>query len=443
MPERRRIAILGAGGRDFHVFNTLYRDAVADEVVAFTAAQIPHIAGRTYPPSLAGPLYPHGIPIVPQEELESLLASRRVDHVVFAYSDVTYDFVEAIGARVRRAGASFEPFDPEATMLRASKPCVAVCAVRTGCGKSALSRHVAAELRKLGLRVAVLRHPMPYGDLAVQAVQRFATVDDLARHRCTIEEMEEYEPHVEAGDVVFAGVDYARILAAAQEEADVVVWDGGNNDAPFVRPDLFFTLLDPLRAGDELRYFPGRFNLEHADVLVIGKVDEAPAGAVERLHESARSRNPDAVVIEARSPIRLADPGAVRGRRVLVVEDGPTVTHGGMAFGAGLIAARRAGAARIVDPRPFATGEIADAFRAYPHLREVLPALGYGAREVADLAATIERADCDVVVSGTPIDLGRVVRLTKPCVRATYAYEDVVPGAVARLLAETFHPART
>ena len=444
MSARERIVIVGAGGRDFHVFNTLYRDDRSCEVIAFTAAQIPHIDSRRYPPVLAGEFYPHGIPIVPERMLDEMLAEpRRVDRVVFAYSDVTYDFVESLGMRVVRAGARFEAFDPESTMLRSSKPCVAVCAVRTGCGKSALSRHVAAELKKLGLRVAVLRHPMPYGDLARQIVQRFATIEDLARHQCTIEEMEEYEPHVLAGHVVFAGVDYAEILAVAQDEADVIVWDGGNNDTPFIRPDLLFTVLDPLRAGDEVRYFPARWNLEHADVLVLGKVDEAPPEALDALRRSARLHNAQAEVIEGRSPIRLADPEAVRGRRVLVVEDGPTVTHGGMRHGAGLLAALRCGAKEIVDPRPFAVGEIAEAYQKYGHLSDVLPALGYGEREVADLAATIEKADCDVVVSGTPIDLARILRTRKPIVRASYWYEDARPGAVAEILGRTFTPAAT
>lgn len=436
MPHRTRIVILGAGGRDFHVFNTLYRADPAVEVVAITAAQIPHIDRRTYPPELAGPLYPEGVPILPEADLERIVRERKVDRIVHAYSDVTYSQIAQESERARAMGAAFETFDPDATMLAGTKPCVAVCAVGTGCGKSALSRHVATVLRGRGLRVAVLRHPMPYGNLAEQVVQRFASLEDLDRHRCTIEEREEYEPHVRAGNVVFAGADYARILAAAEREADVVVWDGGNNDTPFVRPGLLLTVLDPLRVGHETTYFPSRWNLKRADVLVIGKTDHARREDVEALRETARRRNPGARVVEVRSAIRLADPAAVRGRRVLVVEDGPTVTHGGMAYGAGYLAATEAGAAEIVDPRPFAQGEIADAYRQYPHLRRVLPALGYGERQIADLAVTIERADCDVVVVGTPIDLTHLLAVRKPCVRATYEHEDAGEPTIAEIVGE-------
>jgi predicted GTPase len=436
MAKRTKVLIQGAGGRDFHVFNTVFRDDPGSEVVAITAAQIPNIDDRQYPPVLAGPLYPQGIPIVPESELDRIVRERGVERVVFSYSDVTYDFVEAQAARARAVGAQFAPFDPDATMLEPEKPCVAVCAVRTGCGKSAISRHVAGTLRGMGMRVAVLRHPMPYGNLSDQVVQRFAALSDLDRHHCTIEEMEEYEPHIRAGNVVFAGADYAKILETAEREADVIVWDGGNNDTPFVRPGLFFTVLDPFRAGDEVRYFPSRWNLEHADALVIGKIGEAKPQDVAALRDSAKRHNPKAAVIEARSTIHLADPAAVRGRRVLVIEDGPTVTHGGMGFGAGLLAAQRAGAGSIVDPRPFASGEIAEAFRKYGHLSDVLPALGYGAREIADLEATVDRADCEVVVVGTPVDLTRILKVRKPCVRASYEHQDAGEPSVTTILGE-------
>ncbi len=438
MARRTKVVILGAGGRDFQVFNTIYRNDPATEVVAFTAAQIPHIDHRTYPSELAGPLYPKGIEIVPEADLEALIRDRGVEKAIFAYSDVTYAYVDAMAERVKKAGATLEPFDPARTMIHGEKPCVAVCAVRTGCGKSALSRYVMEILAGMGHHPAALRHPMPYGDLAKQAVQRFARLEDLATEHCTIEEMEEYEPHIRAGNVVFAGADYAAILAAAEKEADVIVWDGGNNDTPFVEPDLMITVLDPLRAGDELRYFPARWNLEHADVLVIGKHDEATPEGLATLRESIRTHNPKAVVVEGRNPITLADAAAVTGKRVLVVEDGPTTTHGGMGYGAGWLAAKRARAAEIVDPRPYVSGEIADAFRKYPHVREVLPALGYGDAQLHDLAATIERVPCDVVVIGTPIDLSRVLRISKPWVRVTYTFEETGGTRLADLLRARF-----
>jgi predicted GTPase len=438
MPERIRVLIMGAGGRDFHVFNTCYRDDPAREVVAFTATQIPGIEHRVYPPELAGPLYPQGVPVFPEADLERLMRERRVKEVVFAYSDVHEDLLERLGRRVRTLGASFAPFDPDRTMLRSRHPCVAVCAVRTGCGKSAVSRYVVAALKALGRRPVVLRHPMPYGDLRRQGVQRFARLADLDAHSCTIEEMEEYEPHILAGNVVFAGADYARILEAAEQEGDLIVWDGGNNDTPFVKPDLHVTLVDPLRPGHELTYFPGRCNLERADVVVVGKTDEARPGDVETVLGNIARVNPRAAVCRGRSPVVLTDEEGVRGRRALVIEDGPTATHGGMGYGAGLVAARRAGAAEIVDPRPFAKGLIAQAFRDYPHLHDVLPALGYGEAELKDLEATIDATDCDVVVVGTPIDLSRVIRIRKPVVRATYRYEDASQPGLAEILADRF-----
>ncbi|MCK6460118.1 MAG: cyclic 2,3-diphosphoglycerate synthase [Planctomycetes bacterium] len=438
MPERIRVLIMGAGGRDFHVFNTCYRDDPAHEVVAFTATQIPGIEHRVYPPELAGPLYPQGVPVFPEPELERLVRELRVKEVVFAYSDVHEDHLERLGRRVRTLGASFSPFDPDRTMLVSRHPCVAVCAVRTGCGKSAVSRHVVAALKAIGRRPVVLRHPMPYGDLRRQGVQRFARLEDLATHRCTIEEMEEYEPHILAGNVVYAGADYARILEAAEQEGDLVVWDGGNNDTPFVKPDLHITLVDPLRPGHELSYFPGRWNVERADVVVVGKTDEARPGDVDTVLGNVARVNPRAAVCRGRSPVVLDDEGGVRGRRALVIEDGPTATHGGMGYGAGLVAARRAGAAEIVDPRPYAKGLIAEAFKDYPHLRDVLPALGYGDAELKDLEATIDAADCDVVVVGTPIDLSRVIRIRKPVVRATYRFEAASQPALADILRDHF-----
>ena len=436
--ERIRVLIMGAGGRDFHVFNTCYRDDPSREVVAFTAAQIPGIDCRTYPPELAGPHYPTGIPVFPEADLERLVRERRVKEVVFAYSDVHQEDLVRIARRMRTLGASFTPFDPEKTMLRSRHPCVAVCAVRTGCGKSSVSRHVVASLKAIGRKPVVLRHPMPYGDLRRQRVQRFARLEDLAEHRCTIEEMEEYEPHIRAGNVVYAGTDYARVLEAAEQEGDIIVWDGGNNDTPFVKPDLHITLVDPLRPGHELLYFPGRWNLERADVVVVPKIDDARPGDIVTVLANIARVNPRAAVCRGRSPVSLSDAEGVRGRRALVIEDGPTATHGGMGYGAGLVAARRGGAAAIVDPRPYATGLIADAFRAYPHLRDVLPALGYGERELRDLEETIDRTDCDVVVVGTPIDLSRVIRIKKPVVRVTYAFEEASQPGLAQILAERF-----
>jgi predicted GTPase len=429
-----RVAILGAGGRDFHVFNTRYRHDPDVEVVTFTATQIPSIDDRTYPPVLAGPLYPKGIPIHPEDDLEQLIAELAIDEAVLAYSDVSLGHVDAVRRRVEAAGAHFRTFDPVATQLPATRPCIAVCAVRTGCGKSGVSRYLARALRERGTRVAVLRHPMPYGHLERQVVQRFARIEDLASQQCTIEEMEEYEPHIAAGSVVFAGADYLKILGAAETEADVILWDGGNNDTPFIRPDVWITLLDPLRAGDELRYFPSIHNLEGADILVVAKSDQAERGQVEAVGSSAASHNPDARVVLGRSPYALADPDAVRGRRVLVVEDGPTTTHGGMGYGAGWLAARAGGAAEIVDPRPYVAGDIADTFKAYPHLHDILPALGYGPRQLEALEQTIRAVPCDVVVVGTPIDLSRVIRIEQKAVRVTYGYEDGSEPGLAELV---------
>ncbi|MBT8488243.1 MAG: GTPase [Gemmatimonadetes bacterium] len=429
--ERTRVVICGAGGRDFHVFNTRYRHDPTSEVVAFTAAQIPHIEERRYPPELAGALYPEGIEIHPEDDLEILIDERSVDDVIFAYSDVPLAELEVMSERVASAGARFQPYDVAASQLPVTPPCVAVCAVRTGCGKSGVARHLAAALGARGHRVGVVRHPMPYGDLRRQVVQRFETVEDLARHECTIEEMEEYEPHIVRGSVVYAGADYLKILGLAEFDADVVLWDGGNNDASFLVPDVLVTLLDPLRAGDEVAYFPSAWNLDHADILVVAKTDQATQEQIDAVLESARVRNPGAEIVMGGSPYSLDRPDLVAGKRVLVVEDGPTTTHGGMGYGAGLLAAKAAGAAEIVDPRPYASGEIAEAFEHYPHLHDILPALGYGTEQLGDLEETINRVECDAVVVGTPIDLSRVVTIEKPAVRASYGYADAGDVALA------------
>jgi len=419
MPTRK-LLILGAAGRDFHNFNVVFRDDRDSEVVAFTATQIPNIAERRYPAVLAGEAYPEGIPIHPEEDLEKLIREHAVDEVVFSYSDVSHELVMHLAARAVAAGADFRLLGAERTMVRSRAPVVSICAVRTGCGKSQTTRRVVEVLRAAGKKVVVVRHPMPYGDLARQAVQRFGSYDDLERHRCTIEEREEYEPHLTRGTVVFAGVDYAAILAEAEKEADVVVWDGGNNDLPFFRPDLEIVVLDPHRPGHETRYWPGEANLRRADVAVINKMSTAEADGIERVRASIRELNPRARVIEADSPVTLSDPAAVRGKRVLVVEDGPTLTHGEMSYGAGVVAAREHGAAAIVDPRPFAVESIAETYRKYPATGPVLPAMGYGERQVRDLEATIRAADCDTVLIGTPIDLRRLIEVDKPMVRVTY-----------------------
>ena len=422
--ERTKVIIMGAAGRDFHVFATCYRDDPSVEVVAFTATQIPGIEGRTFPPDLAGDLYPAGIPIVAEEELEATIAERGADLVVFAYSDVSHEFVMHQASRVLAAGADFALIGPERTMLRSSKPVISICAVRTGAGKSGISRHVWELLRDAGLKAVDIRHPMPYRDLSRMRVERYGSIEDLDRLGVTIEEREEYEHLIAMGAVVFAGVDYADILHAAEAEADVIIWDGGNNDMPFVRPDLEIVVLDPHRAGHERLYHPGEVNFLRAGVLVINKVDTAEPAAVEALRAAAATYNPGATIVLAASEVAADDPGALADKRVLVVEDGPTVTHGGMGFGAGVIAARRAGAAELVDPRPYAAGSLAETFAAYPHLAEVLPAMGYSAAQLADLEATIAATPCDVVVVGTPIDLSRLIAIDHPVVRVTYGSAD-------------------
>jgi predicted GTPase len=430
---KQRIVIMGAAGRDFHNYNVVYRDDPTVEVVAFTAAQISGISGRTYPSILAGPLYPAGITIVDESELESLCHSRDVDQVVFAYSDLPHSEVMHRASRALAAGADFMLLGPKRTMLESRLPVIAVSAVRTGCGKSQTARWLSRLLRARGLRVAVLRHPMPYGELVRETVQRFAGRADLDAADCTIEEREEYEPHLAAGNVVFAGVDYARILALAEQEADVILWDGGNNDFPFIRPDLHIVLVDPLRPGHETRFHPGETVLRMADIVVVGKTDVASPEEVAHTEANVRRANPSAPVVHAASPVTLDDPAAVAGKRVLVVEDGPSTTHGGMPYGAGYVAAKHAGAS-IIDPRPYAVGEIAAAFAHYPHLGPVLPALGYSHAQLEALQASINNAEVDLVVSATPIDLAALLDLDKPVVRARYEFAETGTSGLAGLV---------
>jgi predicted GTPase len=427
-----RILIMGAAGRDFHDFNVVFRDDPAVRVVAFTATQIPGIAGRRYPAELAGPRYPKGIPILPEAELERLIRDESVDEVVFAYSDVSHETVMHAASRAMAAGADFRLLGPKRTMLRSRRPVLAVGAVRTGAGKSQTSRYLAALLEAQGLKVAVVRHPMPYGDLVAQRVQRFATYADLDLHHTTIEEREEYEPHLDAGRIVFAGVDYEAILRAAEAEADVVLWDGGNNDLPFYRPDLFVVVADPLRPGHELTYHPGETNLRMADVVVVNKIDSADQMAIDLVLRDTASANPAAKVVLARSAVTTS--ADIRGLRVAVVEDGPTLTHGGMAYGAGIVAARRFGAGLIVDPTSYAVGSIADIIAAYPMHEPLVPAMGYGEGQVADLAATLNAMPVDVVLAATPIDLTRVLSLSKPIVRVRYELEEVSGPSLAELI---------
>jgi len=426
--HRRRVIIIGAAGRDFHNFNTRYRLDEAFEVVAFTAAQIPDIDDRRYPPELAGPLYPGGIPIHDEEDLPSLIEELSVDECSFSYSDVSYQQVMRAAAIVQAAGASFTLLGPRDTQLVSTKPVISVCAVRTGCGKSQTARRVIEILMGHGAKVVAVRHPMPYGDLAAQKVQRFATLDDLERHHCTIEEMEEYEPHIVRGNVIYAGVDYEAILRAAETDpdgCDVVVWDGGNNDFSFYRPDLAITLVDPHRPGHEIGYYPGEVSLRTADVVVINKIDSADPAGVATVRANVAAVNPGATVISANSALRVDDPSLIAGKRVLVVEDGPTLTHGGMQIGAGTVAAQRFGAAALVDPRPFLVGRLRETFATYPGIGTLLPAMGYGEEQLADLEATIAATEADAVVIGTPIDLARVIRIEKPHTRVYYDLEEI------------------
>ncbi|MDO9695307.1 MAG: cyclic 2,3-diphosphoglycerate synthase [Candidatus Latescibacteria bacterium] len=432
--SREKIVIIGAAGRDFHNFNCVFRDDDKYEVVAFTAAQIPDIDGRRYPAALAGRLYPKGIPIHAEDELPDLIAEHGVECCVFSYSDVAHEDVMHKAALVNSCGADFKLLGERLTQLPSSKPVIAICAVRTGCGKSQTTRRIAEILEAAGKKVVSVRHPMPYGDLEKQAVQRFATLEDLKKHDCTIEEMEEYEPHVARGSVIYAGVDYEKILRAAEKEADVILWDGGNNDTPFYKPDLLVVVADPHRPGHELTYYPGETNIRLADVVVINKVVEAEFENIETVRQNVRSINPDCVIIEAASPLTIDHPELIRDKRVLVVEDGPTLTHGGMTYGAGVIAAMRAGAADLVDPRPWVKGKLAETFAIYPEIGSLLPAMGYGAEQVRDLEATINAVECDAVVIGTPIDLNRIVKIRKPTVRVGYDLQEIGKPDLADVL---------
>jgi predicted GTPase len=436
----QRIVIAGAAGRDFHDFNTVFRDDDGFQVVAFTATQIPNIEGRLYPPALSGPLYPQGIPIYPEAELEQLIAQHEVDDVVFSYSDVSHETVMHLASRVLAAGAGFRLLNPRRTMLASSKPIISVGAVRTGSGKSQTSRRILDILQnELGYRrVVAVRHPMPYGNLAEQAVQRFASHADMDRHLCTIEEREEYEPYVERGAVIFAGVDYEAILRQAEQEADIIIWDGGNNDLPFYRPDYHIVVVDPHRPGHEMRYHPGEANVRLADAIVVNKIDTADAAGVDTVVANVRAMNPRAAIVRGASPLSVDDPAAIQGKRVLVIEDGPTLTHGEMAYGAGVVAARQYGAAEIVDPRPYAVRTIAATYQKYPTTGPVLPAMGYGREQMADLEETINRTPVDLVLVATPIDLARLVDIDKPSQRVRYELQEIGRPTLSDLLRARF-----
>ena len=423
--QKKNVIIIGAAGRDFHNFNTYFRDNEMYNVVAFTAAQIPDIDGRKYPSELAGKLYPQGIPIHAETDLVKLIRELKADICVFSYSDVTYYKVMGVSAIVNAAGADFMLLGPSQTQIKSTKPVISVCAVRTGCGKSQTSRKVIEVLMEMGLKVVAVRHPMPYGNLVEQKVQRFATVDDLKKHKCTIEEMEEYEPHVVRGNVIYAGVDYEAILREAEKEADVVIWDGGNNDFSFYVPDLMITVVDPHRPGNELSYYPGEVTLRVADVVIINKMDSASPENIQVVRENIEKVNPTAVVIDAASPLTVHHPELIKGKRVLVVEDGPTLTHGEMKLGAGTVAARKYGAKEMVDPRPFVVGKLAETFETYPNIGLLLPAMGYGEQQIADLEKTINNTDCDTVVIATPIDLQRIVKINKPATKVDYDLEEI------------------
>ncbi len=425
---KKNVIIIGAAGRDFHNFNTYYRGNAAYNVVAFTAAQIPDIDGRKYPAELAGDLYPNGIPIFAESDLPRLIKELNVDDCVFSYSDVPYPRVMGISAIVNAAGANFHLLGPKDTMIKSTKPVIAVGAVRTGCGKSQTSRKVIEDLMAKGLKVVAIRHPMPYGNLVEQKVQRFATIADLAKHKCTIEEMEEYEPHVVRGNVIYAGVDYEAILRAAEQDpdgCDVILWDGGNNDFPFYVPDLNMTVVDPHRPGNELAYYPGEVTLRMADVAIINKMDTARPEAIQTVRENIAKVNPKAIVVDAASPIRVDDPSVIRGKRVLVIEDGPTLTHGEMKLGAGTVAAQKYGASELIDPRPFVVGKLAETFKIYPNIGILLPAMGYSEQQLKDLETTINNTDCDSVVIGTPIDLSREIKINKPNTRVYYDLQEI------------------
>ena len=433
---KKRILIMGAAGRDFHNFNTLFRDNEEYEVVCFTATQIPDIDDRKYPAELAGKLYPDGIPIVPEEKLEELITKENIEEVYFSYSDVSNQYIMEKGQLVNALGAHFVIAGAEPTMIESSKPLISVTAVRTGCGKSQTTRKIAKLLTDAGKKVVAIRHPMPYGDLAAQKVQRYGSLEDLKKHKCTIEEMEEYEPHIVSGVIIYAGVDYEAILREAEKEADIILWDGGNNDMSFYKPDLSIVVADPHRPGDEISYYPGFTNLLMADAVVINKIDTADLEDIELVRENIACYNPDAVVIDAASPLTVEDESLIRGKRVLCVEDGPTLTHGGMKYGAGVMAALKYGACDLVDPRPFASGKIARTFERYPEIGVLLPAMGYGDEQIKDLEKTISKVDCDSVVIGTPIDLGRILDIRKPSVRVKYDLDEIGKPDLTDLLAE-------
>lgn len=435
---KQRVIIMGAAGRDFHNFNVYFRSNPAYEVVAFTAAQIPNIEGRLYPPELAGPMYPAGIPIQPETELVDLIKHWQVDQVVFAYSDVTHEYVMRRASMVLAAGADYRLMGPKHTMLKSSKPVISICATRTGSGKSQTTRRVCEILQQLGQKTVAIRHPMPYGNLTIQAVQRFADYGDMDEYACTIEEREEYEPHLERGMVVYAGVDYEAILRRAEAEADIIIWDGGNNDLPFYQPDLHLVVVDPHRAGHELKYHPGETNLRLADVVVINKIDTADASAITEARRNVQTVAPQAIVIDAASPITVDNPAAIRGRRVLVIEDGPTLTHGEMAYGAGWVAAQKFGAAEIVDPRPYAVGSIKITYQKYPATGPVLPAMGYGETQMRELEQTINATPCDLVLVGSPIDLGKLLKIKHAYRRVRYDLQEIGHPTLTEILTEPF-----
>jgi len=430
----KKVLIMGAGGKDFHTFNCLFRDKPEYQVVGFTATQIPGIDKRRFPPEIAGSLYPEGLPILPEKELANIIEKESVDIVVFAYSDVSYDYIQKHRTTVEALGVEFMTPIPRSTMIPSQKPVIAVCAIRTGAGKSAVSRSVVKILAEKGKRVIVIRHPMPYGDLYKQEVQRFENIEDLAKHECTIEEMEEYEPHIRNGGVVYAGVDYGKILVEAEKEADVILWDGGNNDTSFYKPDLYITILDPLRAGHELLYYPGRENFELADVLLINKVDQASESDIKTIEKNIAEHNPSATVIKGNLEVSVDRASEITGKRVLVVEDGPTLTHGGMKYGAGVVAAKRNGAKELINPRSFVKGEVKRTFDQYPGIGNLLPAVGYSAEQIKDLEDAINDSDAELVIIATPIDLGRVIKISKPFVTVKYDYVDIGTPSLSSVL---------
>ncbi|NUM34097.1 MAG: GTPase [Candidatus Brocadiae bacterium] len=436
---RKKVLIMGAAGKDFHVFNTCFRDRSEFEVVVFTATQIPNIDNRKYPAELAGPLYPQGIPIESENKLAELIKEHHIDQVIFSYSDVSYEYISKKEQIVRQAGADFQHAPVEKCMLPSTKPVIAVCAVRTGSGKSQTTRKVVEILKSKGKKVVVCRHPMPYGNLVKQRVQRFACVEDMDKHECTIEEREEYEHHILAGTVVFAGVDYKAILTEAEKEADVVMWDGGNNDIPFFKPDLHIVVVDPLRAGHELSYYPGKVNFELGHVLLFNKMDSAKAEAVESIMANIKKYNPNATIVKANSGLKISNPGLLKGKKVLCIEDGPTVTHGDMTIGAGVVASQRNGAKELVDPRPFLKGTLIDTFKTYPNIGKLLPAMGYGKQQILDLQETINACDCDVVVIATPIDLEKLVKVNKPIVRVTYYLDEITKPDLTTIISNKLH----